>query len=87
MPPRRAAVDAAAIEQLRQLQLPDRPDIVAMLAAKFLEHAPSLLSDLKDAVQAEDRERIAYIKKYYWHLLLLQVIKAPGPIMNRFVWI
>ena len=58
---RRPAIDAEVVEQLRQLQLPDRPDIVAMLAAKFLEHAPSLLRDVKAAVQEEDRERIAYV--------------------------
>jgi PAS domain S-box-containing protein len=53
-----AAIDAAAVQVLRDLQAPGRPDIVAALAAKFVEHAPSLMRDIKQAVLRADRAQV-----------------------------
>ena len=54
------AVDAEAIADLRELQREGLPDVVAELAEQFAGHAPELLTALKEAVAADDREQAIF---------------------------
>jgi two-component system, sensor histidine kinase and response regulator len=54
------AIDPRALAALRALQIAGRPDIVRTTILLYLEHAPQLLINLKEAAASNDLDAMAY---------------------------
>jgi len=54
------AIDPRALDALRALQIAGRPDIVRKTISLYLEHAPQLLTTLKEAAASNDLDAMAY---------------------------
>jgi signal transduction histidine kinase/CheY-like chemotaxis protein len=53
-------IDMRALAMLRSLQIAGRPDIVRKTISLYLEHAPQLLTTLKEAAAGNDLDAMAY---------------------------
>ncbi len=51
-------LEQSAIEGIRALQRPGRPDILARLVNLYLDNTPVLIADIRDGVSANDADRV-----------------------------
>jgi HPt (histidine-containing phosphotransfer) domain-containing protein len=58
MPPA-AVLDRSALDRIRAIQRPDRPDLVRRVLQIFLERSPAQIQEIHEAAAAGDAHRLA----------------------------
>lgn len=51
-------LEQSAIEAIKSLQRPGKPDILARIINMYLEKSPTLIADIKEGIAANDTDRV-----------------------------